>query len=57
MSNVRNWLAEKSAEEREQFLGEAPRLCLEGGRIQKLYYLLKDFDFIEAKINHLQSGI
>ncbi|MBC1281095.1 hypothetical protein GNF10_35520, partial [Nostoc sp. UCD121] len=57
MSNVRTWLAEKSEEEREQFLGEAPRLCLEGGRIQKLCRLLRDFDFIEAKINHPQLGL
>ncbi|KAB8318151.1 hypothetical protein SD81_021000, partial [Tolypothrix campylonemoides VB511288] len=57
MSDVRTRLAELSSEEIELFLGEVPRLWLEGGRIKKFCRLLTDFDFIEAKINHPQFGV
>ncbi|BAZ24946.1 WD-40 repeat protein [Kalymmatonema gypsitolerans NIES-4073] len=57
MSNVRTRLAELSSEEIEHFLGEVPRLCLEGGQLNKLCRLLTDFDFIEAKINHPKFGV
>ncbi|MDJ0735472.1 MAG: hypothetical protein QNJ47_15670 [Nostocaceae cyanobacterium] len=52
MSNLRAWLQEKSPEEREHFLEEIPRLWLEGGQLKKLYSLLSNYDFIDAKINH-----
>ena len=57
MSNLRAWLAEKSPEEVEHFLREISRLCLEGNQIRKLYRLLSNYDFIEAKINHPQFGL
>ena len=57
MSNIRTWLAEKSSEEREHFLGEVPRLWSEGGQVNKLCRLLTDFDFTEAKINHPKFGV
>ena len=57
MCDVRNRLAELSSEEKEHFLGEVPRLLLEGGRINRLSRLLSDYDFIEAKINHTQFGV
>lgn len=44
MSNVRNRLAELSSEEIEIFLGQVPRLCLEGGKVKNLCYLLSDYD-------------
>ena len=57
MSNVRSRLAELSSEEIELFLGEVPRLWLEGGRVNKFCRLLTDFEFIEAKINHPKFGV
>nr|NMF67537.1 hypothetical protein [Brasilonema octagenarum UFV-OR1] len=57
MSNLRTWLTEKSPEEREHFLGEVPRLWLEGGQVKKFCRLLSDLDFIEAKINHPEFGV
>ena len=57
MINLRSWLEKQSPEEREHFLREIPRLFLEGGQIQKLYSLLSNYDFIEAKINHPDFGV
>ncbi|MBN3961526.1 hypothetical protein [Nostoc sp. NMS8] len=57
MSNLRAWLTEKSSEQTEHFLGEIPRLWLESGQINKLYSLLSNYDFIEAKINHPYFGV
>ncbi|NJM23326.1 MAG: WD40 repeat domain-containing protein [Richelia sp. SM1_7_0] len=57
MNNLRDWLAEKSLEEIEHFLGEIPRLWLESRQFHKFYSLLTDYDFIEAKINHPQFGV
>ncbi|WP_052754371.1 WD40 repeat domain-containing protein [Calothrix sp. 336/3] len=57
MSNLRAWLAEKSPEEIEHFLGESPRLLLDGGEIHKCCDLLSNYDFIEAKINHFLFGV
>ncbi len=57
MSNLRAWLEEKSPEKREHFLREIPRLWLESRQLKKLYNLLSNYDFIEAKINHANFGI
>jgi len=57
MSNLRAWLGEKSPEEIEHFLGNIPCLWLEGGQVHKLYSLLSNYDFIEAKTNHSQFGL
>ncbi|WP_424097780.1 WD40 repeat domain-containing protein [Moorena producens] len=57
MSNLRSWLAQKSPEEIEHFLGEIPRLWLEGGNLNKLSRLLSNYEFIEAKLNHPEFGI
>ena len=57
MSNLRLWLEKQLPEEREHFLREIPRLWLEGGEFKKLYRLLSNYDFIEAKINHPDFGI
>ncbi len=57
MSNLCSKLAELSSEEKEHFLGEVPRLFLEGHRIKRLCRLLSDYDFIEAKINHPKFGV
>ncbi|AOW99467.1 hypothetical protein BJP34_08370 [Moorena producens PAL-8-15-08-1] len=57
MSNLRSWLAQKSPEEIEHFLGEIPRLWLEGGNLNKLSRLLSNYEFIEAKLNHPEFGV
>ncbi|HLO83992.1 MAG TPA: hypothetical protein VK203_03110, partial [Nostocaceae cyanobacterium] len=57
MSNLRAWLADKSPEEQEHFLGEVPRLWVEGGSFDQFCRLLANYDFIEAKINHSQFGV
>ncbi|NER89500.1 WD40 repeat domain-containing protein [Moorena sp. SIO3A2] len=57
MSNLRSWLWQKSPEEIEHFLGEIPRLWLEGGNLNKLSRLLSNYEFIEAKINHPEFGV
>ena len=57
MSDIRSRLAELSSEEKEHFLGEVPRLLLEGRRIKRLSRLLSNYDFIEAKINHPDFGV
>ncbi|EGJ33197.1 MULTISPECIES: WD40 repeat domain-containing protein [Moorena] len=57
MSNLRSWLGQKSPEEIEHFLGEIPRLWLEGGNLNKLSRLLSNYEFIEAKLNHPEFGI
>ncbi|OLT59008.1 WD40 repeat domain-containing protein [Moorena bouillonii] len=57
MSNLRSWLGQKSPEEIEHFLGDIPRLWLEGGQLNKLYRLLSNYEFIEAKLNHPEFGI
>ncbi|NEO45999.1 MAG: WD40 repeat domain-containing protein, partial [Moorea sp. SIO4A3] len=57
MSNLRSWLGKKSPEEIEHFLGELPRLWLEGGQLNKLSRLLSNYEFIEAKLNHPEFGI
>ena len=46
MSDIRSRLAELSSEEKEHFLGEVPRLLLEGRRIKRLSRLLSNYDFI-----------
>ncbi|NEQ10722.1 MAG: WD40 repeat domain-containing protein, partial [Moorea sp. SIO4E2] len=57
MSNLRSWLGQKSPEEIEHFLGEIPRLWLEGENLNKLSRLLSNYEFIEAKLNHTEFGI
>ena len=57
MTNLRAWLEERSPEEVEHFLEETTRLWLEGGEIKKIYSLLSNYEFIEAKINHYKFGI
>ncbi|AOY79923.1 WD40 repeat domain-containing protein [Moorena producens JHB] len=57
MTNLRNWLSQKSPEEIEHFLGEIPRLWLEGGKVNNLSRLLSNYEFIEAKITHPEFGI
>ncbi|NEQ12491.1 MAG: WD40 repeat domain-containing protein [Moorea sp. SIO3E2] len=57
MTNLRNWLGQKSPEEIEHFLGEIPRLWLEGGKVNNLSRLLSNYEFIEAKLNHPEFGI
>ncbi|NEN95538.1 MAG: WD40 repeat domain-containing protein [Moorea sp. SIO3I7] len=57
MSNLRSWLGQKSPEEIEHFLGDIPRLWLEGGQLNKLSRLLSNYEFIEAKLNHPEFGI
>ncbi len=57
MSNVRSHLSQKSPEEIEHFLGEIPRLWLEGGQLHKLSLLLSNYEFIEAKLHHPEFGI
>ncbi|NEQ82242.1 MAG: hypothetical protein F6K26_18900 [Moorea sp. SIO2I5] len=57
MTNLRSWLGQKSPEEIEHFLGELPRLWLEGGNLNKLSRLLSNYEFIEAKLNHPEFGI
>jgi WD40 repeat protein len=57
MSDVSSKLVELLPEEIEHFLGEVPRLWLQGLEIKKLCRLLIDFDFIDAKINHPKFGI
>lgn len=57
MTNLRSWLSQKSPEEIEHFLGEIPRLWLEGGNLNKLSRLLSNYEFIEAKLNHPEFGI
>ena len=56
-SEVSARLIKLSLEEKEHFLGEVPRLWLEGRQIHKLYLLLADYDFINTKINYNQFGI
>ena len=57
MSDVLKRLAELSEEGQENFLGELPRLLLEGGQVKNFCRLLSDYHFIEAKINHPQFGL
>ncbi|MDB9401939.1 hypothetical protein PN459_18455, partial [Microcystis aeruginosa CS-567/02-A1] len=60
MSNFRIWFNQKLAEEKEQFLGEYPRLLLEGEKpedLKQLCKLLSDYDFIHTKINHPLFGV
>ncbi|MFM6243078.1 MAG: WD40 repeat domain-containing protein, partial [Dolichospermum sp.] len=57
MSNFRNWFNEKSEEAKEQFLGEYPRLLLDGKKYPELFKLLSNYYFIEAKINHPLFGV
>ena len=57
MSNFRSWFDEQSEEAKEQFLGEYPRLLLEGKEYAKLFKLLSNYYFIEAKINHPSFGV
>ncbi|QSV73638.1 MAG: WD40 repeat domain-containing protein [Aphanizomenon flos-aquae KM1D3_PB] len=57
MSNFRSWFDEQSEEAKEQFLGEYPRLLLDGKEYAKLFKLLSNYYFIEAKINHPSFGV
>ncbi len=57
MNNFRSWFDEKSEEAQEQFLGEYPRLLLEGNKYPELFKLLSNYYFIEAKINHPSFGV
>ncbi len=57
MSNFQTWFNELSEEAKEQFLGEYPRLLLAGEEYTKLFKLLSDYYFIEAKINHPLFGV
>ncbi|MEA5609801.1 hypothetical protein VB695_17305, partial [Nodularia spumigena UHCC 0060] len=60
MSNFRSWFNQKSEEGKEQFLGEYPRLLLEGKKpedLKQLCKLLSDYDFIHTKINHPLFGV
>jgi WD40 repeat protein len=57
MNNFRSWFDEKSEEAQEQFLGEYPRLLLEGNKYPELFKLLSNYCFIEAKINHPSFGV
>ncbi|MDB9492226.1 WD40 repeat domain-containing protein [Dolichospermum circinale CS-534/05] len=57
MSNFRSWFDEKSEEAQEQFLGEYPRLLLDGKKYPELFKLLSNYYFIEAKINHPLFGV
>ena len=57
MSNFRSWFDEQSEEAKEQFLDEYPRLLLAGEEYTKLFKLLANYYFIEAKINHPLFGV
>ncbi|MDB9486116.1 WD40 repeat domain-containing protein [Dolichospermum circinale CS-537/01] len=57
MSNFRSWFDEQSEEAKEQFLDEYPRLLLAGKEYPKLFKLLSNYYFIEAKINHPLFGV
>lgn len=57
MSNFQAWFNEQSEEAQEQFLGEYPRLLLDGKKYPELFKLLSNYYFIEAKINHPLFGV
>lgn len=57
MSNFRSWLRKKPSGEKEFLLRRLPSQFLKANRIQDLFLLLSNYEFIEAKINHTQFGI